>query len=59
MFINLKIARKQRLLPVQCWEKTWVTPRGALPGSTYKVLKWVKTDKKQVNFLGSFLNAVH
>jgi len=44
---NLELARRQRLLPVQCWEKQWVTPHGALPGSTYKVLKWVQTDKKQ------------
>ncbi|KAG8896080.1 hypothetical protein FRB99_000195, partial [Tulasnella sp. 403] len=44
---NLELARKQRLLPVQCWEKQWVTPQGVQPGSTYKVLKWVKTDKKQ------------
>ncbi|KAG8931870.1 hypothetical protein FRC03_004302 [Tulasnella sp. 419] len=44
---TLEAARKQRLLPVQNWEKQWVTPHGAAPGSTYKVLKWVKTDKKQ------------
>ncbi|KAG8859578.1 hypothetical protein FRB96_004462 [Tulasnella sp. 330] len=44
---NLELARRQRLLPVQCWEKQWVAPQGALPGSTYKVLKWVKTDKVQ------------
>ncbi|KIO33828.1 hypothetical protein M407DRAFT_240947 [Tulasnella calospora MUT 4182] len=44
---NLELARRQRLLPVPCWEKQWVTPAGAGPGSTYKVMKWVKTDKKQ------------
>ncbi|KAG9003764.1 hypothetical protein FRB94_002869 [Tulasnella sp. JGI-2019a] len=44
---NLELARRQRLLPVQCWEKQWVSPQGALPGSTYKVLKWVKTNKVQ------------
>jgi hypothetical protein len=34
--------------PVPCWEKVWVTPEKAAPGSTLKVLKWVKTDKVQV-----------
>jgi hypothetical protein len=34
--------------PVPCWEKVWVVPEKAAPGSTLKVLKWVKTDKVQV-----------
>lgn len=34
--------------PVPCWEKVWVLPENAAPGSTLKVYKWVKTDKKQV-----------
>lgn len=34
--------------PVTCWEKVWVLPDNAPPGSTLKVFKWVKTDKKQV-----------
>lgn len=47
--LSIQLARRQRLLPVPCWEKQWVSPAGAAPGSTYKVMKWVKTDKKQVN----------
>lgn len=34
--------------PVPCWEKVWGPPDGAAPGSTLKVYKWVRTDKKQV-----------
>ena len=41
-------ARRQLMQPVPCWEKVWVTPEKAAPGSTLKVLKWVKTDKVQV-----------
>lgn len=41
-------ARRQLMQPVPCWEKMWVTPQDALAGSTLKVYKWVKTDKKQV-----------
>jgi len=40
-------ARRQLMQPVPCWEKVWVTPEKAAPGSTLKVLKWVKTDKVQ------------
>jgi hypothetical protein len=35
--------------PVPCWEKVWVVPEGAALGSGLKVLRWVKTDKKQVS----------
>ncbi len=41
-------ARRQLMQPVPCWEKAWVVPEKAAPGSTLKVLKWVKTDKIQV-----------
>jgi hypothetical protein len=41
-------ARRQLMQPVPCWEKVWVVPEKAAPGSTLKVLKWVKTDKVQV-----------
>nr|VWP02660.1 Iron regulator 1 [Ganoderma boninense] len=34
--------------PVPCWEKVWCPPDGAAPGTTLRVYKWVKTDKKQV-----------
>ncbi len=34
--------------PVPCWEKMWVVPDGAPVGSSFKVYKWVKTDKSQV-----------
>ncbi|KDQ63353.1 hypothetical protein JAAARDRAFT_53577 [Jaapia argillacea MUCL 33604] len=40
-------ARRQLMQPVPCWERVWVKPEGALPNSTLKVYKWVKTDKKQ------------
>lgn len=36
---------------MQCWKQEWVTPKGALPGSTYKVLKWVKSEQAQVREL--------
>jgi len=41
-------ARRQLMQPVPCWEKVWVVPEKAAPGSTLKVFKWVKTDKVQV-----------
>lgn len=41
-------SRRQLMQPVPCWEKVWVLPETAAPGSTLKVYKWVKTDKKQV-----------
>lgn len=34
--------------PVPCWEKVWGPPDNAPPGTTLRVYKWVKTDKKQV-----------
>ncbi|KAI9444720.1 hypothetical protein H4582DRAFT_1805228 [Lactarius indigo] len=40
-------ARRQLMQPVPCWEKVWVVPEKAAPGSTLKVLKWVKTNKVQ------------
>jgi len=40
-------ARRQLMQPVPCWEKVWVVPEKTTPGSTFKVLKWVKTDKNQ------------
>jgi len=40
-------ARRQLMQPVPCWEKVWVIPEKAAPGSTLKVLKWVKTEKVQ------------
>ncbi|THH09192.1 hypothetical protein EW145_g2184 [Phellinidium pouzarii] len=40
-------ARRQLMQPVPCWEKVWATPEDALPNSTLKVFKWVKTDRKQ------------
>ena len=44
------IARRQLMLPVPCWEKVWITPQDVPTGSTLKVYKWVKTDKKQVSY---------
>ncbi|KAF8274003.1 hypothetical protein EI94DRAFT_1794655 [Lactarius quietus] len=40
-------ARRQLMQPVPCWEKVWVVPEKAAPGSTLKVYKWVKTNKVQ------------
>ncbi|OJT10705.1 hypothetical protein TRAPUB_12798 [Trametes pubescens] len=40
-------SRRQLMQPVPCWEKVWGPPDGAAPGSTLKVYKWVRTDKKQ------------
>ncbi|KAF8317665.1 hypothetical protein DL93DRAFT_2154173 [Clavulina sp. PMI_390] len=42
-----EIQKRQRLQPVQTWRQEWVKPTNALPGSTYKVLKWVKGEQKQ------------
>jgi len=33
--------------PVPCWEKVWTFPENAVPGSSFKVYRWVKTEKKQ------------
>ncbi|KAI0717912.1 hypothetical protein C8T65DRAFT_804577 [Cerioporus squamosus] len=40
-------SRRQLMQPVPCWEKVWGPPEGAPPGTTLRVYKWVKTDKKQ------------
>ncbi|KIP12558.1 hypothetical protein PHLGIDRAFT_27349 [Phlebiopsis gigantea 11061_1 CR5-6] len=40
-------SRRQLMQPVPCWEKVWALPDVASPGSTLKVYKWVKTDKRQ------------
>ncbi|TBU63574.1 hypothetical protein BD310DRAFT_869560 [Dichomitus squalens] len=40
-------SRRQLMQPVPCWEKVWGPPDGAPPGTTLRVYKWVKTDKKQ------------
>ncbi|KAG7098983.1 hypothetical protein E1B28_000869 [Marasmius oreades] len=40
-------ARRQLMQPVTCWEKQWVTPENASVDSTFKIYKWVKTDKVQ------------
>ncbi|KAH9921808.1 uncharacterized protein B0H18DRAFT_1121264 [Fomitopsis serialis] len=40
-------SRRQLMQPVPCWEKVWVLPDNAGPGSTLKIYKWVKTEKKQ------------
>lgn len=45
-------ARRQLMQPVPCWEKIWVVPSipSGNPGSsTFKVYKWVKTEKIQVS----------
>ncbi|KAL5494987.1 hypothetical protein ACEPAI_449 [Sanghuangporus weigelae] len=40
-------ARRQLMQPVPCWEKVWAAPPDAPAGSTLRVYRWVKTDKKQ------------
>ncbi|KAG8686421.1 hypothetical protein FRC09_014140, partial [Ceratobasidium sp. 395] len=40
-------ARREQMKPVSCWEKQWVVPAGSLPGSEFKVLKWVKVERVQ------------
>jgi len=40
-------ARRHLMQPVPCWEQAWVAPESAPPGSTLKVLKWVKTENTQ------------
>ncbi|KAJ7070567.1 hypothetical protein C8F01DRAFT_974827 [Mycena amicta] len=43
-------ARRQLMLPVQCWEKVWVVPEavaGNSSTSTIRVPKWVRTSKTQ------------
>ncbi|GJJ09833.1 hypothetical protein Clacol_004057 [Clathrus columnatus] len=40
-------ARRQLMQPVPCWEKVWVVPEHAAPGSSLKILRWVRTNKKQ------------
>ncbi|PCH36922.1 hypothetical protein WOLCODRAFT_140645 [Wolfiporia cocos MD-104 SS10] len=40
-------SRRQLMQPVPCWEKVWVTPVSAAPGSALKIYKWVRTDRKQ------------
>lgn len=36
------------MIPTPCWERVSVTPDDTAPGTTWKVYKWVKTDRKQV-----------
>ncbi|KAI0751838.1 hypothetical protein C8Q80DRAFT_1218428 [Daedaleopsis nitida] len=40
-------SRRQLMQPVPCWEKAWGPPDGAPPGTTLRVYKWVKTEKRQ------------
>lgn len=35
------------MVPTPCWERVLVTPGDTAPGTTWKVYKWVKTDRKQ------------
>jgi hypothetical protein len=35
------------MVPTPCWERVSITPEDAAPGATWKVYKWVKTDRKQ------------
>ena len=46
--ITSEAARRQLMVPTPCWERVLVTPEDVAPGATWKVYKWVKTDRKQV-----------
>ena len=45
--ITSEAARRQLMVPTPCWERVSATPEDAAPGATWKVYKWVKTDRKQ------------
>ena len=45
--ITSEAARRQLMVPTPCWERVSVTPEDAAPGATWKVYKWVKTERKQ------------
>ncbi|KAF9654089.1 hypothetical protein BDM02DRAFT_3085772 [Thelephora ganbajun] len=45
--ITSEAARRQLMVPTPCWERVSVTPEDSAPGATWKVYKWVKTDRKQ------------
>ncbi|KAJ7508600.1 hypothetical protein B0H11DRAFT_2153057 [Mycena galericulata] len=40
-------ARRQLMQPVPSWEKVWVVPENAPAGSSFRILKWIKTSKTQ------------
>ena len=45
--ITSEAARRQLMVPTPCWERVLVAPEDTAPGATWKVYKWVKTDRKQ------------
>jgi len=45
--ITSEAARRQLMVPTPCWERVLVASEDAAPGATWKVYKWVKTDRKQ------------
>lgn len=45
--ITSEAARRQLMVPTPCWERVLVTPEDLAPGTSWKVYKWVKTDRKQ------------
>jgi hypothetical protein len=54
--ITSEAARRQLMVPTPCWERVSVTPEDAAPSATWKVYKWVKTDRKQAR---PFLALLH
>ncbi|ORY35003.1 hypothetical protein BCR39DRAFT_516018 [Naematelia encephala] len=40
--------QRQLTAPVHKWKKTWVTPTGLQPESSYKVCRWVRVNDKAV-----------
>ena len=45
--ITSEAARRQLMVPTPCWERVLAMPEDATPGTTWKVYKWVKTDRAQ------------
>lgn len=48
--ITSEAARRQLMVPTPCWERVLVAPEDAAPGATWKVYKWIRTDRKQARF---------
>lgn len=47
---STEAARRQLMQPVPCWEQTWAVPEN-IPNVSFKVRKWVRTDKPQVLYI--------
>jgi len=52
--ITSEAARRQLMVPTPCWERVLAMPEDVTPGTTWKVYKWVKTDRQQVRLPRTF-----